>query len=110
MERILYMYLVMGLVLVLLSIPLMNGKIKRNYWYGFRLPSVFRSEEVWLEVNRYGAKGLLATGILFLVASVVLYFVPGISLEAYSLLCALIIAVGTTITIIKTSRYNQTLK
>ena len=110
MEQILYMYLGMGLVLLLLSIPLLQGKIKRNYWYGFRLPSVFRSEEVWLEVNRYGAKGLLVTAVVFLIAAVGLYFWPGITLDVYALLCALIFAVSITITINRTMRYNRSLK
>lgn len=110
MEQILLMYLGMGLVLVLLCIPLLQRKIKRNYWYGFRLPSVFRSEEVWLEVNRYGAKGLLATAVAFLIAAVGLYFVPGITLDVYALLCALIFSIGITITILKTIRYDRSLK
>ena len=110
MEQILYMYLGMGLVLLLLSIPLLQGKIKRNYWYGFRLPSVFRSEEVWLEVNRYGAKGLLASAVIFLIAAVGLYFWPGITLDVYALICALIFAVSLTVTIIRTMRYNRSLK
>lgn len=110
MREILITFILIALLGIALGLPLLHQKIKRNHWYGFRFPSAFRSEEVWRDVNRYGAKGFLWTCGIFLLASVALYFVPGITLDGYSLTCLVIFLVGMTITIVQTVRYSRTLR
>jgi hypothetical protein len=39
----------LGFILIGVSIPLLLGKIKMNYFYGFRIRKAFESEENWYE-------------------------------------------------------------
>lgn len=52
-------YVGMGLLLVGLAIPLLRGRVRRNIWYGFRIPASFASEEAWERINRHGGRCLL---------------------------------------------------
>ena len=53
------LYVIVGLVLIGVSVPLLAGRISRNRWYGFRIRKSFASEETWLLINRYGARHLI---------------------------------------------------
>ena len=52
-----------ALLIIGVSLPLVKRKIKRNRWYGVRIPEAFKSEERWLEINEYGGRLLLRWGI-----------------------------------------------
>jgi len=54
----------LGLLVVLVSLPLYFGRIKRNVIYGFRIAKAFESEENWYRINRHGARGLILWGLL----------------------------------------------
>ena len=47
-----------------------------NIWYGIRFKDAFRSDELWYDLNTYGARHLIGGGIILLVDAVVLMFVP----------------------------------
>jgi hypothetical protein len=49
----------LGLLVGILSIPLLLGWIPRNRFYGVRVPAAFASEENWYAINSFGAKRLL---------------------------------------------------
>jgi hypothetical protein len=61
-----YVHCGIGLLLILLSIPLVLRKIPMNRAYGVRIPKAFTSDEHWYEINAYGGRLLVAFG-LFLV-------------------------------------------
>jgi uncharacterized membrane protein len=76
-EKTAITFFVLGLVLILVSLPLYLGKVKRNRLYGFRIPKAFESEENWYRINRYGAKVLILwTLVLMMVAVSCLYVRP----------------------------------
>jgi len=75
----------MGVVLTAISIPLIQRRIKPNYWYGFRTRRTLSDPVVWYEVNAYAGKRLLVSGLITTIAAVVLYFVPGLTVDGYSL-------------------------
>lgn len=56
-----------GLLMAMLSIPLVLRKISMNRVYGIRTRKAFVSERNWYELNAYGGKVFLALG-LFLIA------------------------------------------
>jgi hypothetical protein len=91
MNILLPMYIIGGLLLTGLSIPLMLKKIKPNALYGFRIQQTLDDPEVWYRVNAYSGKWLLAAGLATILVSVGLYFIPGLSLDWYASLCALIV-------------------
>jgi uncharacterized membrane protein len=75
----------MGVVLVAISIPLIQRRIKPNYWYGFRTRRTLSDPTVWYEVNAYAGKRLLISGVITTAAAIMLYFVPGLTVDGYSL-------------------------
>jgi hypothetical protein len=59
------------------SIPLLLGKIKMNYFYGFRIRKAFESEENWYEINSYGAKAMIRWALVVMAAGIAcLYIQP----------------------------------
>ncbi len=103
------MYLVFGGLLMALAIPLWLGKISPNPWYGVRVPSTLRDPVVWYKTNRRVAPGLFATGAITALAALLLYFVPGLTVDTYAWLCLAAFAVPMTVTIIDGMRYLRQL-
>jgi hypothetical protein len=84
MITLLILFVLSGLLLVFLAIPLMSDKIPPNGLYGFRLKATMGHPQIWYPVNRFFSKYLLATGLATVIAALLLYFVPGITLDAYA--------------------------
>jgi hypothetical protein len=57
-------HLEIGIALVVLSIPLVAGKVPMNRFYGIRTRKAFASDRNWYEINAYGGKLLLVYGLL----------------------------------------------
>ena len=110
MQTLLVLYLVFGLFLTLISLPLIGEKVKPNPLYGFRVPSTLNNSQIWYAVNKHAGKRLLATGIVFTIAAIGLYFVPEISLDAYALSCMAFFMVVFAIGMIQSVLYLRTLK
>jgi hypothetical protein len=67
----------LGFILIGVSIPLLLGKIKMNYVYGFRIRKAFESEENWYAINSYGAKALICwSAVLMAIGIACLYIEP----------------------------------
>ncbi|MFA5058143.1 MAG: SdpI family protein [Opitutaceae bacterium] len=58
------MHLAIAAVVIALAIPLILKKVRRNCWYGVRIPEAFKSEERWYEINRFGGGLLLVWGLI----------------------------------------------
>ena len=85
MQTLLFVYVTGGLFLALIAVPLMAGKIKPNPYYGFRVPQTLENPALWYPANKYFARRQFAVGLIFTLASIALYFWPGISVDAYAL-------------------------
>jgi uncharacterized membrane protein len=72
-----------GLLLAGISIPLIQRRIKPNWWYGFRTPRTVNNPAIWYDVNAYAGKRLLISGLITTVAALVLYFIPGMTIDGY---------------------------
>ena len=101
------MYLGSGLLLAILSIPLIFHKIKPNGLYGFRVKRTLEDPNLWYAVNEYAGKWLLVTGICTILVSVILYFIPGISVDGYALRCLGVFVVVIAIGMIRSVRYMR---
>jgi uncharacterized membrane protein len=66
----------LGLLFVVISIPLALGKIRRNKWYGFRIPPAFESEADWQRINRFGGKVLLVYGLCIVASDLLIPPLP----------------------------------
>lgn len=58
------MFVLCGLMLVTLSIPLIKEKVGMNHWYGVRVRQSFESPERWYDINRAGGRYLLLGGVM----------------------------------------------
>jgi uncharacterized membrane protein len=110
MNTLLTMYVVFGLLLVGLSIPLLLDRIPPNPWYGFRVPSTLADETLWYKVNRYAARWLFLSGVITTVGAIALYFVPGLTVDRYAWLCLAVFLLGFIPTIVFSWRYLKRAK
>jgi hypothetical protein len=105
METLLILYLVIGLVSVGISLPLIARKIPPNLWYGFRIRKTLEDANIWYAVNEYFGRRLLVVSVIFSVTSLLLYFLPGISVDTYALSTLLVFLVAFTIAMMQSWRY-----
>jgi hypothetical protein len=80
-------YVVGGLILAVLSLPLISEKFGPNGLYGFRVRATLENPKLWYTVNKYAGMRLLVVGVITILAAVGLYFIPGLSVDAYALAC-----------------------
>ena len=66
----------LGLLLIVLSIPLIQRKVKMNHFYGVRIAKAFESEENWYQINAYGGRRLVAWSVVLAVIGVITFFLP----------------------------------
>jgi len=94
MKTMLAMYVLFGLLLIGLAIPLLLDKIPPNGWYGFRVPSTLYNPDIWYKVNRYAARWMVFSGIITVIAAILLYYLLDLSVDGYawSLLAAFLIS------------------
>jgi hypothetical protein len=62
-----YVHMAMGVLMIVLSIPLVLGKIPMNCVYGIRIRKAFASQSNWYAINAYGGKVLLGFGLFLAV-------------------------------------------
>jgi len=69
MNPIAIIHVIVALVIIGVSLPLVNRKVKRNRWYGIRIPEAFKSEERWLDINQYGGRLMIWWSIVVAVTA-----------------------------------------
>lgn len=110
METLTIMYVVFGLLLVLLAIPLWLEKIPPNGAYGFRVKKTLENEKIWYAVNRYMAPWLAGMGMATVISAILLRLIPDITLDVYSLVILAILLVIFGMGIFVTVRFMNRLK
>lgn len=53
-----------SLLVVVLAVPLVQGKVEMNGWYGIRIQKAFKSKENWYAINKYGGKALISWSVI----------------------------------------------
>ncbi len=91
-------YIFASVLLMVISIPLMQRRIKPNVWYGFRTPKTLRNSELWYDVNAYSGRGLFISGLVTIAAAIVLYPLK-LSIDAYATLCAILMSIPLVVSI-----------
>jgi hypothetical protein len=61
---------------IIVSIPLLKGRVKMNRIYGVRFAQSFKSEEDWYALNRYGAQQLIFWSFVLIGVAIVALIVP----------------------------------
>ncbi len=102
------LYLISGLLLMGVSIPMIQRRIKPNPWYGFRTPKTLSDERIWYAANEYSGKTLFVAGAITSLASVALTplaLLPHVGLDAYTIGCLIALMGSLTWSVIISFKY-----
>lgn len=110
MQDLFLMYVISGIVLALLSLPLVAEKIKPNPFYGFRVPATLNNPDAWYAVNKFFGKRLLAVAIADILASTGFYFWPRIRVDAYALSALGVFVVAFGVAMFQSWKYLKSLE
>jgi hypothetical protein len=103
---ILAMYLMLGVVLAVISLPLIWGAVAPNPWYGLRVKATLNDPRVWYSANRYAAVWMLAAAVVFIVTAAAVYFLfPRLGIAPYALTCAGALFVALAIGLVQSFRH-----
>jgi hypothetical protein len=101
MRVLIFMYVAFGLLLSVLGIPLWLRKVGPNWFYGFRVRRTLEAPEIWYEANTHAGRGLVADGLIMVLAALVLAAVPGIAIDRYALLVTAILFMALGFTLLR---------
>jgi hypothetical protein len=76
---------VVPVILIVLSVPLILGKVPRNRLYGFRTAYTMSSEKIWYRANKIGGIAVLTSGLFWLAIGWLLPAWMGPTADAYTL-------------------------
>jgi SdpI/YfhL protein family len=102
-------FIISGLVLMAVCLPLILGWIPPNGLNGFRVRKTMQHPEIWYPVNKYGGERLALASLLLALAAVGYTYVPDISVDIYSYAIFATLVVGFSIAMAGTFRYMNTL-
>ncbi len=101
----LILYVLSGLALLAVSVPLIRRRVPPNPWYGFRVPKTLSNPNIWYPVNEYSGRELYKTGLRTILVAFALAFVPGISFVFYVIACSTVLCLDLFWGLIVTFRY-----
>lgn len=107
MEILQITYILLGILMIALALPLRAEKIKPNIWYGFRVRATLEDPELWYAVNKHVALRMLWTGVAMIVSAVGLSFIPDLTVDAYALLCLAVFAVVFGVGVAQSVQYMR---
>ena len=102
-------FVVSGIVLAVVSVPLILGWLPPNGLYGFRVRKTMEHPEIWYPVNRYGGQRLLISSLLLMLAAIGFTFIPDLRIDTYSYAVLVVWVVVSTIAIVSAFRYMNSL-
>ncbi len=97
--------------MMMVSVPLILGRVRPNRIYGVRTRKTLGDEKIWYQANAYGGRLFFVTGLVQLVAVVALFCVPRLrgDLVSYSLACEAVILGGILVACVLVIRRIQSL-
>ena len=63
-------FFIVGLMFIGLGVPLVQRRIPRNRWYGFRVAKTYASERVWYAANAVAGRDLIVAGAVVALTAV----------------------------------------
>jgi hypothetical protein len=103
------MYVILGLFLMAISIPLKNGRVAMNHTFGVRLRKSFTSEKNWYLMNAYGGRQLFTWSAVLVMLGIVTFIIPFNGDETLIVLFAFMPIMVLLIPTILIIRYSKTL-
>ena len=99
------LFVITGLLLSGISIPLIQRRIKPNLWYGYRTRHTLSDPKIWYAANAYAGKRLFISGLVTAIAALGLYLIPGIRVDSYGLGMTIFTLGPVIISLAQSSRY-----
>lgn len=109
MDAILLLYVGVGLLMVVVSVPLIKQKVKPNGLYGFRVPQTLNDPDVWYAVNAHFGRRLLLTGVATMLAALLFYYVPGLDVDSYAWVLLAVFVLFFGVGLVQSWRYMRSL-
>ena len=95
-----------GIVIFVLSLPLISRNIPMNGAYGIRIPAAFESEQRWYDINAYGGRRFAAWSWVIVAAGIVGFFVSPEHKDAYVLSNVVVTLLAVMIPAFQVSRWS----
>ncbi|MCX6923668.1 MAG: SdpI family protein [Verrucomicrobia bacterium] len=76
--------LLSGVLIFLLSLPMIYRKVPMNHFYGVRIPAAFESDRRWYGINAYGGRLMAIASLPIMGAGVTGLFLPSDWLLPYA--------------------------
>ncbi|MEM1223483.1 MAG: SdpI family protein [Verrucomicrobiota bacterium] len=77
-------YLLSGLLVSLVTLPLIYGKIPMNALYGFRVKQTFESDTSWYHLNEIGGMIFSMLGFPLMLSGILGFFLPETMVTVHS--------------------------
>jgi hypothetical protein len=101
--------LIANLVFVLLSIPLLLRKVRRNPIYGFRTRATLSDEFVWYEANAHFGLRFIVMSVISALATWLVYATAAVSPGAFLNLTLIAMLAPAVLAGLATARFIRTL-
>jgi uncharacterized membrane protein len=66
------LFLLLGLMMCGISVPMLQGRVPRNYVYGFRTPKTLKNDHIWYLANAFAGRAMLIAGGVIVLGSLLL--------------------------------------
>lgn len=100
------MFLLDGLLLAGVSLPLIASRVPRNPFYGFRTSKTLASDDAWYAANRYAGRDLFYAGTVIVAGSLLLLpFAARLSVDAVAVAGIALTLVPLGIAVVRGFRY-----
>jgi hypothetical protein len=109
MTILLLTYVIGGLGLIIIAVPMYLGKIPPNAWYGFRVRKTLENPKIWYAVNKYSSVWFMAAGLALIITALGLALIPSLSVDFYSIACLVVFTIFFGVGMSASIRYMNSL-
>lgn len=99
-----------GILFMAIAIPLIQARVPRNVWYGFRTPKTLSSDSIWYAANAYMGRHLFRCGRILAAGGILLWLFQARLAEGWVVgLSLLLLLVPLVVTLARSLRYLSSL-
>jgi hypothetical protein len=101
--------LIVGILMMIVSLPMIDNKIKPNRYYGFRVKKTLENPEIWYKVNEYSGKRMFVVGMVISLGSMGISLIPKITPQQYGLITGMVNIFLLTLVVVLSVNYLNSL-
>lgn len=96
-----------GILILLVSLPLIYRKIPRNCLYGVRIEEAFKSDERWYAINEYGGRKLAQWSFLITATGVVGFWIPPEHTATYGIVITTVTLIAVLVPVVQILKWTD---